>query len=150
MVRGALAAAVTPFRDDGAALDEEAFGPYLEFLAAAGLDGILALRTTGEGILLSGAERRRAAELFLDGPLPVIVHCGAQTTAETAALAEHAAAAGADGVAVIGPPYYALDDEALLAHFAAAAAACAPTPFYVYEFAARSGYAVPLSVLARL
>ena len=35
-------------------------------------------------------------------------------------------------------------------HFAAAARACAPTPFYVYEFAARSGYAVPVPVLERL
>jgi dihydrodipicolinate synthase/N-acetylneuraminate lyase len=150
MLRGALAAAVTPLRDDGAALDEEAFGPYLEFLAAAGLDGILALGTTGEGILLSAAERRRAAELFLDGPLPVIVHCGAQTTAETTALAGHAAETGAPGVAVISPPYYALDDESLLAHLAAAANACAPVPFYVYEFQARSGYAVPVPVLERL
>ena len=150
MLRGALAAAVTPLRDDGAALDEEAFRPYLEFLAAAGLDGILALGTTGEGILLSAAERRRAAELFLEGSLPVIVHCGAQTTAETTALAGHAAEAGAAGVAVIGPPYYAFDERALLEHFAAAAHACAPVPFYVYEFAARSGYAVPVDVLERL
>src|ERR671924_1169205 len=111
MLRGALAAAVTPLRDDGAALDEEAFRPYLDFLAAAGLDGVLALGTTGEGILLSAAERRRAAELFLEGSLPVIVHCGAQTTAETVALAEHAAASGAAGAAAIGPPYYALDDD---------------------------------------
>jgi dihydrodipicolinate synthase/N-acetylneuraminate lyase len=150
MLRGALAAALTPLREEGAALDEDVFGPYLDFLAAAGLDGILALGTTGEGILLTAAERRRAAERFVDGPLPVIVHCGAQTTAETAALAEHAAASGAAGVAVIGPPYYALDDDALLAHFAEASRACAPLPFYVYEFKARSGYAVPVAVIERL
>jgi dihydrodipicolinate synthase/N-acetylneuraminate lyase len=150
MLRGTLAAAVTPLRDGGAALDEPAFGPYVEFLASAELDGILALGTTGEGILLSAAERRRAAELFLEGPLPVIVHCGAQTTAETAALAEHAAGAGAAGVAVIGPPYFLLDDDALLAHFAAAAHSCAPLPFYVYEFRVRSGYAVPVEVVGRL
>ncbi len=150
MVRGALAAAVTPLRDDGAALDEGAFGPYLAFLAAGGLDGILALGTTGEGILLSAAERRRAAELFLEGPLPVIVHAGAQTTAETVGLSEHAAASGAAGVAVIGPPYYALDDDALLAHFAAAARVAEPLPFYVYEFKARSGYSVPVRVIERL
>jgi dihydrodipicolinate synthase/N-acetylneuraminate lyase len=150
MLRGALAAAVTPLRDEGADLDEDAFGPYLDFLAAPGLDGILALGTTGEGILLSAAERRRAAGLFLEGPLPVIVHCGAQTSAETCALAEHAAGAGAAGVAVISPPYFALDDDALLAHMAAAAWAADPAPFYVYEFEARSGYAVPVPVLERL
>jgi dihydrodipicolinate synthase/N-acetylneuraminate lyase len=153
VLRGAIAAALTPLRDGGAALDEDAFEPYLGFLAAGGVDGILALGTTGEGILLDLDERRRVAELCLgarpDG-FAVAVHCGAQTTADTVALAEHAAASGADAVAVIGPPYFPLDDDALLAHFAAAADACAPTPFYVYEFAARSGYAVPLPVLARL
>ena len=150
MLRGALAAALTPLRDDGAALDEEAFRPYVGFLAAAGLDGTLVLGTTGEGILLSAAERRRAAELFLEGSLPVIVHCGAQTTAETAALAEHAAGAGAAGVAVISPPYFALDDDALLEHLIAAARAAGEVPFYVYEFKARSGYAVPVHVVEQL
>jgi dihydrodipicolinate synthase/N-acetylneuraminate lyase len=153
MIHGALAAAVTPLREDGAALDEDAFEPYLGFLAEAGLDGILALGTTGEGILLSLAERRRAAELFIgaaDGRLEVAVHCGAQTTADTVALAEHAAGAGAQAVAVIGPPYFRLDAKALLDHFRRSAAACAPTPFYLYEFEAASGYPIPLEVVDRL
>jgi dihydrodipicolinate synthase/N-acetylneuraminate lyase len=151
MLRGALAAAVTPLRDG--ALDEDAFAPYLGFLADGGLDGVLALGTTGEGILFSVEERRRALEAFVAaaaGRLQVAVHCGAQTTADTVALAAHAAATGADAVAVIGPPYFQLDERALVEHFAAAAAACAPTPFYVYEFERASGYAVPLPVLHEL
>jgi dihydrodipicolinate synthase/N-acetylneuraminate lyase len=154
MIRGAFAAALTPLRDGGGALDEAAFAPYVGFLADGGVDGILACGTTGEGILLSLEERRRAAELFLaaacDRALAVAVHCGAQTTADTAVLAAHAAESGADAVAVIAPPYFALDDRALEAHFVAAAAACAPLPFYLYEFAARSGYAVPVEMVERL
>jgi dihydrodipicolinate synthase/N-acetylneuraminate lyase len=153
VIQGALAAAVTPLRDGGAAPDEDAFGPLADFLAAGGLDGVLAMGTTGEGILLSVPERKRVAERFVEAcaeRLAVAVHCGAQTTADTVALAEHAAAAGATAVAVIGPPYFQLDDEALLAHFRAAAEACAPTPFYVYEFARVSGYAVPVRVVERL
>ena len=152
MLRGALAAAVTPLREEGNTLDDGPVGALCAFLRAGGLDGILVLGTTGEGILLSVAERRRAAELFVaaaDG-LDVAVHCGAQTTADTVALAAHAAELGAQAVAVIGPPYFAFDEDALLGHFAAAASACAPLPFYVYEFAARSGYAVPVDVLRRL
>jgi dihydrodipicolinate synthase/N-acetylneuraminate lyase len=150
VLKGALAAAVTPLRDGGERLDEDAFGPYAAFLAEHGLDGMLALGTTGEGILLSIEERCRAAELFIAGPLPVIVHCGAQTTAATVALAEYAAERGAAGVAVIGPPYFRLDERALLEHFSRAAAACAPLPFYVYELEAASGYAVPVRVVERL
>ena len=153
MLRGALAASVTPLKDGGAALDEEAFGPVVDFLAAGGLDGLLALGTNGEGILLSLAERKRATELFVEasaGRLQVAAHTGAQSTADTVALAAHAAESGADAVAVIAPPYFALDEVSQLEHFAAAAAACAPLPFYVYEFAARSGYAIPLDVIERL
>jgi dihydrodipicolinate synthase/N-acetylneuraminate lyase len=151
MLRGALAAAVTPLRDD--AFDAGAVGPYVEFLAGHGLDGVLVLGTTGEGVLFSAEERREIAAAFVDaahGRLQVAVHCGAQTTRDTVALAEHAAAAGADAVAVIAPPYFSLDEDELLAHFEAAAHACAPLPFYLYEFAARSGYAIPLAVIERM
>jgi dihydrodipicolinate synthase/N-acetylneuraminate lyase len=53
-------------------------------------------------------------------------------------------------VAVIGPPYFQFDERSLLDHFEAAAAACAPKPFYVYEFERASGYAVPVPVLLEL
>jgi dihydrodipicolinate synthase/N-acetylneuraminate lyase len=151
MLRGALAAAVTPLDGDG--LDEDAFGPYVDFLGRSGLDGLLALGTTGEGLLFGVDERKRTLELFLDaaqGRLQVAAHCGAQTTADTVALASHAAGAGVDAVAVIGPPYFQFDERSLLDHFQAAAAACAPVPFYVYEFERASGYAVPIPVLLEL
>lgn len=150
---GAISASVTPLREGGEAVDVDAIGPLVEHLAAAGVDGVLALGTTGEGILLSTAERRAAAAAFVkDRPtgLIVIVHCGAQTTAATVNLAAHAAEAGADAVAVIAPPYFAPDDAALVEHFTAAGRACAPLPFFVYEFAARSGYAIKPAVIEEL
>jgi dihydrodipicolinate synthase/N-acetylneuraminate lyase len=50
----------------------------------------------------------------------------------------------------MGPPYFPLDEDELFDHFTAAARACEPLPFYVYEFAARSGYSVPVPVIERL
>src|SRR5437016_12900996 len=153
MLHGAIAAALTPLEGDGESPDETAVAPYVDFLASHGVDGVLALGTTGEGMLFDLDERRRIAELFIDAGrdrLQVAVHCGAQTTADTVELAEHAAMYGANAVAVIAPPYFAFDADELAAHFEEAARACSPTPFYVYEFAARSGYAVPLDVLASL
>ena len=152
-LRGAIAAASTPLRDGGARLDEEAFTPYADFLVGAGLDGVLAFGTNGESVLLTTDERRRGLELWLaaiDSRALVAAHCGAQSTSDTVALAAHAAEAGADAVAVIGPPYFRLDVREQRAHLLAAAAACAPLPFYVYEFAATAGYAFDPSMLARL
>jgi dihydrodipicolinate synthase/N-acetylneuraminate lyase len=153
MLKGALAASITPLREHGTAVDDDAFGPLCDFFVESGLDGLLALGTAGEGILLRVDERRHVADLFLqaaDNRVQIAVHCGAQTTADTIALATHAAEVGADAVVVIGPPYFKLDEKAQYAHFFAAASACAPLPFYVYEFAATTGYAVAPTVLERL
>jgi dihydrodipicolinate synthase/N-acetylneuraminate lyase len=151
MLRGAIAAALTPLRDGRP--DEDAVEPYVDFLVAGGLDGVLAMGTTGEGMLFDLEERRDIATAFVDAArdrLQIAIHAGMQSTEDTVALAEHAASLGANAVAVIPPPYFPLDEEALFAHLAAAARACAPVPFYVYEFERTSGYAVSRDVLERL
>jgi dihydrodipicolinate synthase/N-acetylneuraminate lyase len=149
--RPLVVAAATPLTDDGAALDLDAVAGYVAFLESHGADGVFACGTTGEGVLLSLDERRRAAAAFraaVSGVL--VVHAGAQSTADTVALAAHAVEIGADAVAVIPPPYFALDADALTAHFVAAARAAAPLPFYCYAFTARSGYPLPVEVIRRI
>jgi dihydrodipicolinate synthase/N-acetylneuraminate lyase len=151
VLRGALAAAITPLRDGR--LDQDAVGSYVDFLVGHGVDGLLVLGTTGEGVMFPPVHRKEIAQAFVEaagGRIQVAVHAGAQSTHDTVALAEHAAAAGADAVAVIAPPYFPLDEDELLAYFVAAAEACAPAPFYLYEFEARSGYAIPVAVVERL
>jgi dihydrodipicolinate synthase/N-acetylneuraminate lyase len=146
-----IVATATPLTDRGERLDEDAVWPMLAFLVERGADGAFVCGTTGEGILLSLDERRRAAVVFraaMRGRL--IVHAGAQSTRDTADLAAHAAEVGADGVAVIPPPYFALDDAALATHLVQAAAACAPLPFFIYAFTARSGYPVSPEVIRRV
>jgi dihydrodipicolinate synthase/N-acetylneuraminate lyase len=146
-----IVAAVTPLADEGDRLDTDAIWPMVAFLVEHGADGVFACGTTGEGVLLSTDERRRVAVAFraaVRGRL--IVHAGAQSTRDTAALAAHAAEIGADGVAVIPPPYFPLDETALADHFIAAAHACQPLPFFIYVFAARSGYPVTPEVIERV
>jgi len=151
-----IVAAVTPLTDDGEQVDEAAIGPYTRFLVDHGADGVFACGTTGEGVLLSVDERRRVAADYraaLRDASPgarLLVHAGAQTTSATAELAAHATEIGADGVAVIPPPYFPLGPEALTDHLVAAAEACAPLPFFIYAFAARSGYPVPIEVVRRV
>jgi dihydrodipicolinate synthase/N-acetylneuraminate lyase len=152
-LRGAIAAAVTPLRDGGGALDLGSIPSLVRFLADGGVDGLLACGTTGEGVLLSVPERQRVAREFLDARpegFQVAVHAGAQSTADTVALSAHAREIGADAVAVIAPPYFPLGPTELFDHLRSAAEACDPIAFYVYEFAARSGYAIPVEVVDRL
>jgi dihydrodipicolinate synthase/N-acetylneuraminate lyase len=146
--RPLIVAAATPLREGGTELDFDAIGPMMAFLEGFGADGVFCCGTTGEGILLADDERRSAARAFrtaVHGRL--IVHAGAQTTAQTMGLAADAAELGADAVAVIPPPYFPLEPAALAAHLAAAASACAPLPFFVYVFTRRSGYPLPVDVI---
>jgi dihydrodipicolinate synthase/N-acetylneuraminate lyase len=143
-----IVAAATPLQEQGNALDEAAIGPMVAFLENHGADGVFCCGTTGEGILLGLDERKRAGRAFraaVGGRL--LVHAGAQTTADTVTLAADAAELGADGVAVIPPPYFPLDTTALTEHLVAAAAACSPLPFFIYVFTRRSGYPLPADVI---
>ena len=146
-----IAATLTPLREGGSLLDLDAIAPMMAHLESRGVDGAFACGTTGEGVLLGLAERREAATAFraaVSGQL--IVHCGALSTADTVALAAHAAEIGANAVAVIPPPYFVLDIDALVAHMLAAARACAPLPFWGYAFTARSGYPLSPEAIARI
>ena len=152
-LHGAIAATVTPLKDGGRSVDPDAFASLVAFLADGGIDGLLACGTTGEGVLLTLEERRRVAEAFLavrPVGFQVAIHAGAQSTQDTIALAAHALEIGADAVAVIAPPYFPLGARELFDHLRSAADACDPLPFYVYEFAARSGYAIPVDVVTQL
>src|SRR5262249_56736197 len=101
------AAAVTPLRDER--LHADAVGAYVDFLASHGLDGMLVLGTTGEGVMFPPAHRQEIAGTFLEaarGRLQVAVHAGAPTTHDTVALADHAPAPGPAPAAVPAPPHY--------------------------------------------
>ena len=137
----------------GGELDEGAFEPLVDFFVDAGLDGVLVLGTAGRE---SSSRSASAGSSQISSCRPPTTGCRWPSNAarrrpsETVALAAHAAEVGADAVVVIGPPYFRLDERAQHAHFLAAALACAPLPFYVYEFESTSGYAVAPAVLERL
>lgn len=146
---GAIAASVTPMAKAGRSIDTGAIAGLASFLADGGVDGALVCGTTGEGILLDLAERRAVAEAFVasaSAGFQVAIHAGAQTSHDTTELAAHAQRTGAAAVAVIAPPYFPLDDAELTRHLVDAANAADPLPFYVYEFAGRSGYAISPTV----
>lgn len=144
-----VAAAVTPLTADGSGVDYDGCVRLAAFLAERDIDGIFALGTTGEGLLLTHNERRRAARAFRDGAehLPLLVHVGAVTTRAATGLSAAAAADGASGVAALAAPGQRLDDAAVAEYFTTAANACSPLPFHAYVYTARSGYPVAPRVL---
>lgn len=150
---GVYAAMTTPFNDDLTTISGERLQLYTEFLLARGVDGLFALGTTGEWPLLSIDERLKVTELLVQivkKRVPLIIHCGANTTASAVRLARHAKEAGATAVSVIAPPYYRLDDEALIEHFEAVAKSVDNLPVFLYNIPSNTGNDILPSVAARI
>src|SRR5690606_25896857 len=94
---GVIAAMDTPLTEDGSDLNLGALPALLRFLKEAGLAGVFVGGSTGLGPLLSLEQREAVTEATVaaaDG-LTVLVHVGAERTADAVRLAQHAAQAGA-------------------------------------------------------
>lgn len=133
---GVAPAMATPLLPNGRSINTPIVPQLVDFLLDKGAAGLFVGGTTGEGVLLDEAERRTlhaTAVQATNGRVPVIVHCGAATTATTVALARHAADSGADAAAIVTPFFYTLSDDALFAHFEAVATAVADLPIFVYD-----------------
>ncbi|ROP49742.1 MULTISPECIES: dihydrodipicolinate synthase family protein [unclassified Rathayibacter] len=114
MLTGLSAFPLTPLRDD--AVDEPAFAARVERLAAAGVDSIGALGSTGSAAYLDREERRRVASLAVRhaGQVPVVVGISALRTSQVLALAEDAQEAGAAAVLLAPVSYQPLTDDDVL------------------------------------
>jgi 4-hydroxy-tetrahydrodipicolinate synthase len=134
-IRGVIVPPITPFNAQGQ-VDPAAIKRLVDFLIERGIHGLFPGGTTGEGPLLSISERRQLAETFVaaaDGRVPVIIHTGAITTADTVDLTCHAQAIGAQAAAILPPFYYHHRDEVLQCHFETVAQQVPDFPLYLYN-----------------
>ncbi|EIP99578.1 dihydrodipicolinate synthase/N-acetylneuraminate lyase [Opitutaceae bacterium TAV1] len=137
-----MVAPLAPLHADGS-LNISAIARQSALLRARGAQGFYLCGGTGEGQLLTVTERKQIVEAWretLPADIPMIVHVGCASPADAIALARHAQDIGASGVSSVTPsPYAARDMNALVAHFAAIAAAAPELPFYYYHNSASPG-----------
>jgi 4-hydroxy-tetrahydrodipicolinate synthase len=149
---GVLPALVTPFTDDGSAIDADALAAIVDRLIDAGVGGLVPGGSTGEFTTLTNAERRQLVEVTVDaaaGRVPVVAGAGALSTRETVELSVHAEAAGAAAVMIVPPFYDALSWRELLAHYAAVADAI-EIPIMYYNLPSASGVTLTAAQLRDL
>lgn len=143
---------VTPF-DARGDLNVEMVGKLANWLAERGVDGVFVGGTTGEGLLLSLDERKRLAQTVVEavaGRVPVLTQVGCANAADSVALAEQAARDGVDGVVVLSPFFFKVDDAAMAAYFAAVAAAVPDTPTYLYNIPGNTRNNISVEVVQAL
>ncbi|QBR73917.1 dihydrodipicolinate synthase family protein [Microbacterium sediminis] len=109
--RGLSAFPLTPLRDDR--VDEAAFAGLVERAAAAGVDSITALGSTGSYAYLDADERARVARIAVAhaGETPVLVGVAALRTSHVLRHVAAAEDAGAAGVLLAPMTYQPLTDD---------------------------------------
>jgi 4-hydroxy-tetrahydrodipicolinate synthase len=138
---GVLPALITPFTEDGSAIDNGALAGIVDRLISDGAAGLVPGGSTGEFTTLSHSERRQLVEVTVGaaaGRVPVVAGTGALSTGETVELSVHAERAGAAAVMIVPPFYDALSWRELLAHYTAVADAI-DIPIMYYNLPSASG-----------
>jgi len=137
---GSIVALVTPFDDDGAGIDLEAWRGLLRWHLDAGTDGVVVAGTTGESANLDAGERDALLESALEhlgGQRAVIAGTGSASTRVAVEQSRRAAALGADAVLVVTPYYNRPPQRGLVAHYLAIAEAT-PVPVVLYNVPSRT------------
>lgn len=144
---GLVTATLTPMRADGA-VNLETIPQVVDHLERAGVSGIYICGSTGEGISLSGKERRAVAEAYVaaaKGRLNTVIQVGHNSLVEAKALATHAAEIGADAISATAPSYFKVTTAEVLAKCMAEIASGAPRlPFYYYHVPSLTGAAIDM------
>jgi 4-hydroxy-tetrahydrodipicolinate synthase len=149
---GVLPALITPFTDDGSAIDTGGLAANVDRLIGAGVAGLVPGGSTGEFTTLSHAERRQLVETTVEaaaGRVPVVAGTGALSTRETVALSLHAEQAGAAAVMIVPPFYDALSWRELLAHYTSVADAI-EIPIMYYNLPSATGVKLSAAQLREL
>ncbi|MGB0678464.1 MAG: 4-hydroxy-tetrahydrodipicolinate synthase [Polyangiales bacterium] len=147
---GVVTALVSPMRQGK--VDVDALGPLVEAQVQAGVSALITCGTTGESATLSLEEQMQVLDIVREhaaGRTLVLAGAGGAATSKACALAEAAAARGADGLLVVTPYYNRPSPAGLEAHFRALAAAT-PLPLMLYNVPGRTGVDLDLDTVARL
>jgi 4-hydroxy-tetrahydrodipicolinate synthase len=152
MFTGCGTALVTPFRPDYS-LDEEALRRLLQRQAAAGINFVVPVGTTGESPTLSAPEQRRVVEIAVEEArktkIPVLAGAGGNNTAHVIEMALAFQELGADGILSVAPYYNKPTQEGLYQHYRALAAAVS-LPIILYNIPGRTGVNIETPTVARL
>jgi 4-hydroxy-tetrahydrodipicolinate synthase len=149
---GVLPALITPFTDDGSAIDTDALAALVDRLVGGGVAGLVPGGSTGEFTTLTNAERRRLVEVTVQaagGRVPVVAGTGALSTRETVELSVHAEQAGVAAVMIVPPFYDVLSWRELRTHYQAVADAI-DIPIMYYNLPGATGQKLTAAQLRQL
>src|SRR2546421_2649228 len=150
MFRGIFTALVTPFREG--AIDFIALQNLIESEIAAGIDGLIAVGTTGESPALTRDEREEVIRFTIQNVNKrclVLAGTGSYSTREAIEATRAAERLGADGALLVAPYYNKPSQEGLFRHFEAIAKST-DLRLVLYNIPGRCGVDIGAETVSRL
>lgn len=142
---------ITQF-DESGNIELDRVRDWTDLLVSHGVDGIVAVGTTGEAYALSLEERASVAEAIVktvDGRIPVLAGVGGMATREAIAHAQIAKETGCDGLMVASPAYSVPTQDEIVEHMTTVFDS-AGLPGVLYDYPVRIGVSLEEDAIARL
>lgn len=150
-IKGIIPPIITPMNEDET-INEQELVNQVNRLIEAGVHGIFAFGTNGEGYALNRDEKERVLSVVIEataGRVPVYAGTGCMTTRDTVEMSRMAERMGADVLSVITPFFAAASQDELYDHYKNVAESV-HIPVVLYNIPARTGNALAPSTVSRL
>ncbi len=151
LIKGSITALVTPMKED-ASIDYESLKNLINFQIDNGIDGIVAVGTTGESATIDFEDHIKLIEFFVkesDNRVPIIAGTGANSTEEAIVLTKAAKTIGADAALLVSPYYNKPPQEGLLQHHLKIAEEV-QSPQILYNVPSRTASFIESSTVSKL
>jgi 4-hydroxy-tetrahydrodipicolinate synthase len=149
---GSYTVTVTPFTEDGSAVDDAALTDFVDWQLDVGVPGLIVLGTTGEFLTVSDDERTAIVETTVGhvaGRVPVLVGTMNAYTKNAVRYSREAEALGADGLMILPPYYYTPTEDEIFAYYEAICAAVS-LPIMLYNNPVTSNVDMSAKLVGRL
>jgi 4-hydroxy-tetrahydrodipicolinate synthase len=150
--RGSYTVTVTPFTQDGSAIDLDAHRRFIDWQLDSGVPGLIILGSTGEFLTVSDAERTEFVKATVDqvaGRVPVLVGTMNAYTDNAVRYSREAEQLGADGLMIVPPYYYTPTEDEIFGYYRAISDAVS-VPIMLYNNPVTSNVDMSAALVARL
>ncbi|MGC8895740.1 MAG: 4-hydroxy-tetrahydrodipicolinate synthase [Candidatus Bathyarchaeia archaeon] len=149
---GILPALVTPFTDDGKAVDAERLRVLVNRCIELGVNGVVPCGTTGEFVNLTTEEKKSVIKIVVDevnGRVPVIAGTGASGTDQALEMTKYAKDVGCDAALIVTPFYLKPADRGIYEHYDTIASKV-DMPIILYNIPQCTGLPLPWQMVEDL
>lgn len=140
-MEGIFTALLTPFKEDYS-INEASLHKLVEFNLSKGVNGFYVGGSTGEGMIMSPAERKEVFRIVKEAAgsrVPLIAHCGTVSTDDAIDMAKTAEALGYDAISAVAPFYYGFSYPAIRKYYDDIVSSV-NIPMVVYNFPGGNGF----------